>query len=589
MHWIDGVARRLQVHSGANCLYRRGRMIEEWIARDTLATVLQSGRDPDDVARAQVFRGYTGGFAAPAPADALGRGDSGPRSDKHRQGCEAVLALIQAAWNERRFSAVGELMVRDLFLYSAGDTVHIRPHGYLAETLRLLGAFPNAQFEVRDVQANDNPRYAGLRVAVLWKMTAPTRAYRCSVRAPMRPATYWAYRSSSCRTGAWYASVGCTTRSHCEPRSMLPAVTSRAEATTSTSTDSSKTRRRNLIMAVRVVLQGFGAMGRACARTLLAREDADIVAVLDVAPNLVGRTVGEVLDAAGPAAGVRIAHPDDVHLSGLGADVAVHTTTAFLGPAEAQLTALVASGLDVVSICQELVFPLAHNRASAGRLDAAAREHGRSVVAAGVNPGWILDMLVVAATLGCATVDTVRATRVVDFSPYGPDEMAHIGAGLDPLSFEAGVRAGHIGHIGLLESAALVSTALGLDVDVWEQSKVPVLAQAPCSTPFASVGSGQVRGFRQTVSGRRGEATVLEMAMVGLLGRQADDEPWGDRLTITGSTSMDVTILGADTSAGGRATAEVAVNLIGPILAAEPGLHTVLDLPLVRSRASLRL
>lgn len=343
-------------------------------------------------------------------------------------------------------------------------------------------------------------------------------------------------------------------------------------------------------MTVRVVLQGFGAMGRAGARTLLARADAQIVAVLDIAPDLVGRRVGEVLSEAPVAvADLPIQRPDSVDLLGLGADVALHTTTAFLDLAEEQLARMLAAGLDIVSICQELVFPLAANRAAVRRLDEVARRHGRSVVAAGVNPGWILDMLVVAATLGCAEVKQVRARRVVDFSPYGPDEMAHIGAGLDEHAFAAGVQTGHIGHIGLLESAALVSAALELCVDSWDQSKVPVIADAPCTTAFASVPAGRVRGFRQTVSGRRGEATVVEMEMVGLLAPSPDDEPLGNRLTVDGSIAIDLAVTGDDTVDGGNATAGVAVNLIGPILAAEPGVHTVLDLSLHRSRRTLRL
>ena len=165
-----GGLRRIQVHSVANCLYRRGRMVQEWIARDTLATVVQSGFDPDDVARGLVFQGHHGSWADSAPADPIVCGDSGPRPDEHRAEVETVLALIDGAWNQRRFTVVRDLMVRDLFLYSTGESVHIRPEGYQAETLRLLGAFPTARFEVRDIQANDNVRYAGLRVAVLWKM-----------------------------------------------------------------------------------------------------------------------------------------------------------------------------------------------------------------------------------------------------------------------------------------------------------------------------------------------------------------------------------------------------------------------------------
>ncbi len=32
----------------------------------------------------------------------------------------------------------------------------------------MLRPFPTGHFEIRDVAANDNPRYAGLRIAVTW-------------------------------------------------------------------------------------------------------------------------------------------------------------------------------------------------------------------------------------------------------------------------------------------------------------------------------------------------------------------------------------------------------------------------------------
>ena len=57
----------------ANCLYRRGRMVEEWVVRDSLAIALQQGQDPDELARTKAFRGYTGSFTQPAPADVTRR------------------------------------------------------------------------------------------------------------------------------------------------------------------------------------------------------------------------------------------------------------------------------------------------------------------------------------------------------------------------------------------------------------------------------------------------------------------------------------------------------------------------------------
>lgn len=168
---IEGRPRKLPSHSIANCLYRRGRMVEEWIARDRLASVLNRGRDPEEVARQLGFRGYAGSFAGPAPADVLREGDSGPRPDEYRAECELVLELIDEVWNRRNLNKVNDLVIRDSVLHSVGESIHLRPSGYQGETLRLLGAFPTAQFEVRDVQTNCHQRYAGLRIAVLWKLS----------------------------------------------------------------------------------------------------------------------------------------------------------------------------------------------------------------------------------------------------------------------------------------------------------------------------------------------------------------------------------------------------------------------------------
>jgi hypothetical protein len=167
---VGGRPVRVRSRLVANCLYRRGRMVEEWLVRDELALCLQRGLDPDEVARGMLFRGFTGSITQPAPADVLAAGDSGPRPDDHRAACELVLELVDLVWNQRRLHEVKRLMVRDLFLHTIGDQTVTRPAGYQEDLLHVLAPFPAGQFEVRDVQTNRAERYAGLRVAVLWKM-----------------------------------------------------------------------------------------------------------------------------------------------------------------------------------------------------------------------------------------------------------------------------------------------------------------------------------------------------------------------------------------------------------------------------------
>ncbi|SFC56597.1 SnoaL-like polyketide cyclase [Nocardioides terrae] len=167
---VAGQIRRVRSRTIANCLYRRGRMVEEWVVRDTLAQALQHGLDPDEAARSMTFRGFRGSWLDPAPKDPLAEGDSGPRPDDHRAECEMVLEMIEEVWNGRHLNQVGRFFHRDLFLDTVGDVTITRPDGYQRDLLTLLSAFPTAQFEVRDIQTNHAERYAGLRIAVLWKL-----------------------------------------------------------------------------------------------------------------------------------------------------------------------------------------------------------------------------------------------------------------------------------------------------------------------------------------------------------------------------------------------------------------------------------
>ncbi|HEU5486028.1 MAG TPA: ester cyclase [Microlunatus sp.] len=155
----------------ANCLYRRGRMVEEWVVRDSLAIALQQGEDPEEVARHKAFPGYTGSFTQPAQPDVIAAGDSGPRPDDFRPEVELVLEFIDRVWNGRDLEKVDDFWIRDLVLHTIGNRTITRPEGYRRALLRMVRPFPAGQFEVRDIQTNSDPRYAGLRIAVLWKFT----------------------------------------------------------------------------------------------------------------------------------------------------------------------------------------------------------------------------------------------------------------------------------------------------------------------------------------------------------------------------------------------------------------------------------
>jgi predicted ester cyclase len=100
----------------------------------------------------------------------LAVGDSGPRPDDYRAECELVLEFLDQVWNGRNLARVHDFWVRDLMLHTIGDRTVIRPDGYQRSLLTMLAPFPDARFEIRDVATNHANRYAGLRIAVTWKL-----------------------------------------------------------------------------------------------------------------------------------------------------------------------------------------------------------------------------------------------------------------------------------------------------------------------------------------------------------------------------------------------------------------------------------
>lgn len=162
--------RSVRSHTIANCLYREGRMVEEWVVRDSLAHCLQLGIDPFEAAAKIPYVGYTGSFTEEPPTDVLAAGDSGARPDLFHDECQMVVEMIDEVWSRRRFTAMQSCFPRDFVLRTVGDRTLVRARAYQEDLLHLVSAFPGCHFEIRDIQTNDQTRYGGLRLAVMWKL-----------------------------------------------------------------------------------------------------------------------------------------------------------------------------------------------------------------------------------------------------------------------------------------------------------------------------------------------------------------------------------------------------------------------------------
>src|SRR5207248_10941075 len=181
----------------------------------------------------------------------------------------------------------------------------------------------------------------------------------------------------------------------------------------------------------------------------------------------------------------------------LNPDVVIHSTSSSLAKVMDQLMACLEAQSCVVSTCEELSYPFRTHPDLAAKLDAAAKEWGVALVGTGVNPGFVMDKLVVTLAAVSQRIEHAKALRIVDASKRRLPLQKKIGAGLTGEEFRAQVQAGVIKHVGLPESVAMVADALGLAVDEITETIEPQVATERVQTEFLTVEPGQSAGDHQ--------------------------------------------------------------------------------------------
>jgi 4-hydroxy-tetrahydrodipicolinate reductase len=215
----------------------------------------------------------------------------------------------------------------------------------------------------------------------------------------------------------------------------------------------------------------------------------------------------------------------------------------------------------------------------ASDLDRLAREHGVTVLATGINPGFLMDTWPLAMTAVCQSVEKLRAVRIQDASTRRRPFQEKIGAGLDLAVFEARVAEGRLRHVGLPESTAMIAAGLGWDLDEITEDLEPVVADGDVSSAYLSVTRGQAAGVRQVSHGLRSGSEVITLEFQAYLGAPESC----DAVFITGNPDIEARIPGG--THGDTGTTAMTVNAARRVVEAPPGLLTMKDLPVVTCRA----
>ena len=333
---------------------------------------------------------------------------------------------------------------------------------------------------------------------------------------------------------------------------------------------------------LRVIHVGLGPIGQGIARMVLETEGLKLVAAGDVAPDKAGKDLGVVL---GLPKKLRIKVEPDLGrlLRRHKADVALLTTSSSLKAVKGQALALLKKGLNVVSTCEELAFPVPANVSAFKDLDRLARARKVSILATGVNPGYSMDALALMLTAPCSRVERVSVTRVVDAGTRRLPLQRKVGAGLNINQFRRAMTEGTVRHVGLPESAHMIASGLGIKLDKLDETLEPAVAPRDLDTEYLRIPAGAVAGIKQDVRGYSNGRLVVSLDLQMYVGAESPR----DHVLIDGTPPIDMTIAGG--VAGDLATAAIVVNCIPKLMAARPGVLTMKDIPLVHCFNALEL
>lgn len=332
---------------------------------------------------------------------------------------------------------------------------------------------------------------------------------------------------------------------------------------------------------VKVIIWGLGAMGSGMAEMLLKKKGVEIVGAVGRGDKI-GKSMYDYLSVErGDRPDVIIGSPEDI-ITEKAADVVLCCTDSFTKKAFDRLKFVLEKKINIVSSAEEMAYPMANSPELAAKLDEIAKANGVSILGTGINPGLIMDLLVVVMTGCCEEVEHIVSRRVNSLSPFGPAVMEEQGIGITVDEFLNGVKTGKLsGHVGFHESINMIADAIGWKVDKVTQSMEPIVTDVDRKSPYGFAKAGDVAGCAMKGFGYVDGELKIEMDHPQQIEPEQVGVNTGDYVIIKGTPNINM--VNSPEVPGGIGTIAMCVNMIPHIINARPGLHTMLTLPVPRA------
>lgn len=329
---------------------------------------------------------------------------------------------------------------------------------------------------------------------------------------------------------------------------------------------------------IKVIVWGLGAMGGGMAKMLLEKNGVEVVGAIANRNTKEGKDLGKVVKL-GENTGVIISCDYNKVIKETKADVVLLSTDSFVKNVFPQIKLILESKKNCITIAEEMAYPYVVDDELANQLNKIAKENEVTILGTGINPGFVLDTLIITLTAACRKVNKIKAVRVNDLSCFGATVMRTQGVGTTVEEFEKGIEEGSIvGHIGFQQSIPLVAKTLGIEIDEVVETREPIISNTHRETPYVKVEPGMVAGCNHIGYGKRNGEVIITMEHPQQIHPECEGINTGDYIDIFGDPELHLSI--NPETPGGIGTIATAVNMIPQVIASSSGLKTMADLPI---------
>lgn len=324
---------------------------------------------------------------------------------------------------------------------------------------------------------------------------------------------------------------------------------------------------------IRIVQIGMGPLGRKITRYILEKKNLKIVGAVDKDPSLIGKDVGTLCSI--PEFHVTVTDSLQNVIKSNKPDVVILTTVSEIEKIAPQIEEIAASGLHIVTTCEELSYPWQTAPTLAKRIDEVMKKNNVAVLSTGVNPGFLMDFFPIAVSAICRKINRIKVSRIQNAAFRRIPFQKKIGAGLSLPEFETKKQKGTLRHVGLTESIHMIACRMGWEVDKTEDILTPVVAKEKIETENMIIKPGFAAGVQQIGKGYENCVERITLIFRASIGEQTSE----DTIEISGEPDIVSTIKGGVN--GDIATCAIVTNAVKQIVNAETGLRTMIDLPVI--------